>query len=227
MALDNQYKLFHVSKTEDILASAQRYKNLRLRALQLSPSSFASTYETEATFNDEYWVSDLLQDGKETFICAATTPSETNPDSLEWVAQVTFSGPKSRENFTLPPESGQPDPASDEEEERWQMLGLFTLPAHQGKGIAKALYRAGLDYVMSYRSHPPNVRVRLMVKPGLHDVWRMYKNLGFQDAGRGTLAEAFKANGMEDHLPEGFESNEAFCARTSYIMMQVFPRIRN
>lgn len=69
-----EYTYFRVSKTEDLPTLALRYKKLRLKALQLSPSSFGSTYETEASFTDQYWISRLKEHARETFICAASSP---------------------------------------------------------------------------------------------------------------------------------------------------------
>ncbi|KAK9427114.1 hypothetical protein V1505DRAFT_381288 [Lipomyces doorenjongii] len=226
MAFDYRYTYFRVSKTDDVLTAAHQYKELRLRALKLSPSSFASTYEIEAAFTDEYWVSRLTKDGRETFICVASSAPESdasNQAGPEWVAQVTFLGPQSKEDFTLPAASGQPNLDSDEEEERWQMLGLFTLSSHRGKGIAKKLCRRALDYLVSYQSHPKNVRVRLMVKPGQHSTLSLYRQLGFIKVGNSTLAEALIANGDRELLPENF-GGENYSARTSHIMMQQFSR---
>ncbi|OJJ81560.1 GNAT family N-acetyltransferase [Aspergillus glaucus CBS 516.65] len=227
MASDHQYIYFRVSKSEDLTTSAQQYKELRLRALQLSPSSFGSTYEIESTFPDEYWMSRITGDGRETFICAAIPSPESNaadPSSLEWVAQVTLLGPRSREQFTLPEVSRQPFPGPDEEEERWQMLGLYTLTSHRGKGIATKLCQEALNYIRSYRSEPENVRFRLMVKAGAHAPLGFYEQLGFTEVANCTLTEAMIANGDGSFLPEDHQEQEKYLARTSHVMMQLFKR---
>lgn len=218
------YTYFRVSKSDDIITSAHRYKELRLRALKLSPSSFASTYDLEATFPDEYWISRLKQTGRETFICAATPTVNPNQAEPEWVAQVTFLGPQSIEDFTLPVESGQPMPLSDEVEERWQMLALFTQSTHRGRGIAKALTRKALDYLVSYRNEPKNVSVRLMVKPGMMTAVNIYLQLGFIEVGRGTLAEALIANGDQELLPNAYLLQEKYTTRTSHLMIKLLSR---
>jgi ribosomal protein S18 acetylase RimI-like enzyme len=217
------YTYFRVSKSEDLATSAHRYKELRLRALELSPSSFASTYDIEATFPDEYWVSRLTQTGRETFICAATPTAEPKAEP-EWVAQMTFLGPQSIEDFTLPAESSQPAPVSDEFEERWQMLALFTQFTYRGKGIAKVLTRKALEYLVSYRDEPKCVSVRLTVKPGMVTVVSLYLQLGFIDVGKCTLAEALIANGDQELLPNDYLLQEKYTARTGYLMIKQITR---
>ncbi|KAJ6092762.1 hypothetical protein N7486_008051 [Penicillium sp. IBT 16267x] len=224
MALDYTYVYFRVSKSDDLITSAHRYKELRLRALKLSPSSFASTYDLEATFPDEYWISRLTQTGRETFICAAIPTAEPNQVESEWVAQVTFLGPQSIEDFTLPAVSGQPTPVSDEIEERWQMLALFTQSTHRGKGIAKALTRKALDYLVSYRNEPKCVSVRLMVKPGMVAAVNLYLQLGFIDVGKCTLAEALIANGDRELLPNDYLLQEKYTTRTGHLMIKQLSR---
>ncbi|GFF48145.1 hypothetical protein IFM61606_06611 [Aspergillus udagawae] len=227
MASEYYYTYFRVSKTEDLTRSAQRYRDLRLQALKLSPSSFAATYESEALLTDEYWISRLSQPGRETFVCAArpaSKPHASNGDDLEWVAQLTLLGPRTREEFTLPATSGQPEPGLDEEEERWQLLGLYTLSSHRGRGIAKRLCAEAVKYLVQCRSEPRNVNVRLMVKWGMDAAVRLYEQLGFKEVGSCTLAEALIANGEGDLLPEGYEAQEKFCARSGHVMLQCFTR---
>ncbi|GFG18096.1 hypothetical protein IFM5058_08829 [Aspergillus udagawae] len=227
MASEYYYTYFRVSKTEDLTRSAQRYRDLRLQALKLSPSSFAATYESEALLTDEYWISRLSQPGREAFVCAArpaSKPHASNGDDLEWVAQLTLLGPRTREEFTLPATSGQPEPGLDEEEERWQLLGLYTLSSHRGRGIAKRLCAEAVKYLVQCRSEPRNVNVRLMVKWGMDAAVRLYEQLGFKEVGSCTLAEALIANGEGDLLPEGYEAQEKFCARSGHVMLQCFTR---
>lgn len=221
---DYTYTYFRVSKSDDLITSAHRYKELRLRALRLSPSSFASTYDLESTLPDEYWISRLTQTGRETFICAAAPTVNTNQAEPEWVAQVTFLGPQSIEDFTLPAESGQPTPLSDEVEERWQMLALFTQSTHRGRGIAKALTRKALDYLVSHRNEPKNVSIRLMVKPGMVAVVNFYLQLGFSEVGSSTLAEALIANGDRELLPDDYLLQEKYTTRKSHLMMKQISR---
>ncbi|PKX90062.1 GNAT family N-acetyltransferase [Aspergillus novofumigatus IBT 16806] len=228
MTSDYHYTYFRVPKTEDLTRSAQRYRDLRLQALKLSPSSFAATYESEALFTEEYWKSRLSQQDRETFVCAARPAKSTasTGDDLEWVAQLTLLGPRTKEEFTLPAASGQPEPGPDEKEERWQLLGLYTLSSHRGRGIAKRLCAEAIKYLVGYRAEPKNVQVRLMVKWGMEATARLYQQLGFEEVGSCTLAEALIANGEGDLLPEGYEVQEKFCARGGHVMLQRFTRDR-
>lgn len=219
MSREYTYSYIRISKSNSVNESAQKYRDLRLRALQASPSSFSSTYEIEAAFSEKDWIERLVDPGRETFIIAATPRNQiaNGPDGTEWVGQVTLRGPASQADFTLPPESGQPAPKSDEEEERWQMLSLFVLPEHQGGGLGGNLCRETLEYLRNYQSSPPTVYVRLFVKAGNTITVRLYERLGFDDIGRATLAEAFVANG-DAHLLPNDTSDEKYSARGGFIM---------
>lgn len=208
MATNYTYSYFRVSKSEGVHDSVSKYRDLRLRALQASPGSFASTYETESAFSEAEWVERLTGPGREVFICAATS-HHNNPyqsNTVEWIGQITLRGPVSSQDFTLPAESGQPAQNPDDDEERWQMLSLFTLPEHRGNGLGANLCRQALDYLRNYQKLPQPVRVRLMVKPENQVTVKLYQRLGFVEAGRCTLAEALIANGDEHLLPSDLSS---------------------
>lgn len=212
------YSFFRVSKTHDTHASAQKYRDLRLRALKASPGSFASTYEAEAEFPETDWIKILALPRREVFICAATThgcPEPATPSG--WIAQVTLRGPMSREEFSLPPESGHPAPKPDSEEERWQVLGLFTLPEHRGNGLGAKLCEEALQYLRERQPSPQSIQVRLMVKPGNDVTIKLYQRLGFTQTGWGTLAEALTANGDGLLLPAD-TSGAKYSDRTAVIM---------
>jgi ribosomal protein S18 acetylase RimI-like enzyme len=200
------YSYFRIPKDDGIIVSAQKYRTLRLNALKASPGSFASTYEIESLFTSKDWENLITTPNRETFICAATplTPnsntSETEPEP-QWIGQVTLRGPLSLESFTLPDSACQPPQKPDSEEERWQMLSLFTLPSHRGLGLGAKLCRNALDYLVSYAAEPQSVQVRLMIKPENHVTIKLYERLGFGLAGRATLVEALTANGDEGLLP--------------------------
>ncbi|CAI7626054.1 unnamed protein product [Penicillium glandicola] len=207
MASNFTYSLFRVSKEDGIAVSAQKYRDLRLKALQTSPASFSSTYDIEAAFSDAVWIDRLTLPDRELFICATTplNPDPLSPDATQWIGQVTLRGPASRADFELPEEADQPPQKSDEEEERWQMLSLFTLPEHRGHGLGGKLCQEAINYLRSYRSSPRGVQVRLIVKAGNHVTVELYKRLGFIHAGKATLAEAIIANGDESLLPKNLD----------------------
>lgn len=204
------------SADSDLPAMARKYRNLRLAALKQSPTSFSSTYEIEAAFSDAVWLSRLSEPSKETFICVA---SSAIPDmEEEWVAQVTLLGPVPTSMYALPEEAGQPEVLPDEEEEKWQMLSLYTLPTHRGKGLGKKLCQEAFKFASAVERSPPSkVRVRIMVKPENHATLRLYGSLGFKEAGRCTLAEALRANGDAAMVPIGV-LEEKYTRRSGIIM---------
>lgn len=205
----------------EISTLASKYRDLRLAALKESPTSFSSTFETESAFSIEQWISRITTPGKETFICA-TTPHIT-AEECEWVAQVTLLGPVKATAFTLPDDSGQPNVAADDVEEKWQMLSLYTLPAHRGKGVGKGLCLEAFRYLTSLNRPPNKVRVRIMVKPQNTVTLKMYKGLGFFDAGLCTLEEALRANGDAEFVPAG-NLPEKYTTRSGIIMALEFNR---
>ncbi|KGO63843.1 Acyl-CoA N-acyltransferase [Penicillium italicum] len=220
MASNYTYSFFQVSKTDGIAISAQKYRDLRLKALKTSPASFSSTYDIEAAFADTDWIDRLTQPDRILFICAATPLSldASSPESTQWIGQVTLRGPSSGADFELPVEAGQPPQISDEEEERWQMLGLFTLPEHRGHGLGGKLCQEAINHIRSYRSFPRQVQLRLIVKAGNHITVELYRRLGFTHAGQATLVEALIANGDQDLIPKDLAS-EKYSERKGLIMI--------
>ncbi|KAJ3541908.1 hypothetical protein NM208_g4374 [Fusarium decemcellulare] len=210
------YSFFHVPKTDSVKTMAGQYRDLRLKALQTSPQSFSSTYEIESAFTEQDWSSRLLEDDRENFICAATPIDPTTNSPAEWIGQLTIRGPASRKDFTLPEASGQPALLSDDEEERWQMLSLFTLPDHRGQGLGQKLCQEALFYLQRHRS-TPTVLVRLMVKPQNTATVHLYQKLGFETVGKCTLAEALVANGDGHLLPDDV-TEPKYSTRTGLIM---------
>ncbi|KAE8168676.1 hypothetical protein BDV40DRAFT_2598 [Aspergillus tamarii] len=217
------YSFFRIAKDNAIASSAKKYKQLRLQALSVAPSSFSSTYEIESALKDTEWVDRLTANRRETFICAAqpiNNNSSYSPISEQsmWVGQLTLRGPQSPEDFILPEQSGQKKPTEEGDQELWQMLSLFTLPDHRGQGLGKRLCQEALHYLAVYKGSPRKVWVRLMVKPENHATVSLYRGLGFVEAGKCTLAEAIVANGDKDLLPEDI-SGEKYNSRSGLIMM--------
>ncbi|PYH44755.1 uncharacterized protein BP01DRAFT_297861, partial [Aspergillus saccharolyticus JOP 1030-1] len=74
-----------------------------------------------------------------------------------------------------------------------------------------------LDYLASVRQSPPGVWVRLMVRAENQATVRLYRSLGFAEAGKCTLVEALIANGEKNILPEDI-SGEKYDTRVLLIM---------
>ncbi|KAM0541145.1 hypothetical protein ACHAPJ_013362 [Fusarium lateritium] len=216
MSSEYQYSFTHISKTQSVDYSASQYRDLRLRALQASPESFSSTYEIESQFTNAVWKDRILQQDRENFVCIATQVDSDASSSVQWVGQVTLRGPASKQDFTLPEVSGQPVPGEDDEEERWQMLSLFILPEHSGRGLGQGLCRAAIEYLQENRQKPKAV-VRLMVKPQNTATVHLYRKLGFETVGKCTLAEALVANG-DGHLFPDDTSDAKYSTRSGLIM---------
>ncbi|KAL1794009.1 hypothetical protein ACET3X_007430 [Alternaria dauci] len=225
-----EYSCFRVDpQPESVAALAENYKALRLSALVQSPSSFSSTYEIESGFTDEWWQSRLQLPGRETFICAAKAPSSPAGDEVgEWVGQVTLLGPVAAQTYLLPEDAQQPPVLPDDEEEKWQMLSLFTLPTHRGKGIAKLLCSEVFRWLRENKGadgkpRPKQIRVRIMIKPENTVTVKLYEGLGFKHAGKCTLAEALVANGDEELVPvDG--GGPIYHTRVGLIMATTFER---
>jgi ribosomal protein S18 acetylase RimI-like enzyme len=227
-----EYIYFKIDKDAPNLQTlAAKYRELRLEALQQSPTSFSSTYEIEEQFSDDVWTSRLLTANKETFICAALSGggggTTAAPEDCEWAGQVTMLGPVLSDVFALPTEAGEPAIGDDATEEKWQMLSLFTLPSHRGKGLGKKLCQEAFRFLVS----PPNnehqqpqqeratkVRVRIMIKPENWITVNLYRSLGFVDAGTCTLEEALRANGDAELLPSG-PLSDTYTKRSGKIML--------
>ncbi|KAG8629442.1 hypothetical protein KVT40_003307 [Elsinoe batatas] len=220
MASIPQFLFYHVPKDDRqaIPALAQKYRDLRLTALRLSPNSFGSTVEAEERFADNVWQDRLLKQDLETFICAAASPAGvehgTNMHSSDvtWIAQVTLRGPIDAESFQLPPEAGQPFSAKDTPatEERWQVLGLYVLSDFRGHKVAQRLCESAFEYLKTTRMQQSpecsQIRLRTMIKADNVASVNLFKRLGFEDWGTCTRAEGMVANGESppEILDEGY-----------------------
>lgn len=199
----------------NLRTSAAKYKALRLEALRQSPSAFSSTLETESQFSDDVWISRLQNPEKETFVCVAIAEDGQS----EWVGQVTLRGPVPAKEFLPPMESGQPNPASDEESEKWQMLSLYTLPSHRGMKLGSRLCEKAFEFLQSRDgTGTPQIVVRIMVKPENVATLRLYDGLGFERAGYCTLEEALRANGDTDLIPRG-ALDDHYTTRSGIVML--------
>lgn len=199
MDCNTDFNFFRISKTKDVATSARKYRDLRLQALQASPASFSSMYETEVAFTDDEWMGTLTSPGRETFICAAITRQDQNVqqfsgDPAKWVGQVTLRAPSS-------PECSEKNMDPGNDNERWQMLSLFTCPEYRGQGLGKRLCQEVVDFIRGYRDQPKVAELSLIVKAHNTAAVRLYERLGFLHVRRCTLVEALIANGESHLLP--------------------------
>lgn len=224
--MEQKYTFVHISpQSPDLPSLAQKYKQLRLSALTQSPTAFSSTLAAESPFSDSVWIERLSADPcRHNFV--AQHQASTGKDG-GWVAQITVLGPVSAEAYTLSDEAGQPAVRTDQVEEKWQLLSLYTLPEHRGKGVGKDLCKEVFKWLKQRGAGEEGaakvVRVRLMIKPDNTGAVRLYEGLGFEHAGMCTLAEALKANGDGDALPAD-GGGERYQRRSGYIMTLHFER---
>ncbi len=144
------------------------------------------------------------------------------------LVKVTLLGPVTAAFYTLPDVAQQPVVQPDSDEEKWQMLSLFTLPSHRGCGVAKTLCNAVLSWLRKTKTslgkeHPAQIRVRIMVKPENTATIKLYEGLGSAHAGQRTLGEALIANGDAELIPED-GGGDAYQQRKGLIMAATIRR---
>jgi GNAT superfamily N-acetyltransferase len=202
----------HLLPTSDLTLLpflAGKFASLRLSALTVSAPAFSSTFEIESGFNAPDWIARLQRPLVHYLIAVAyaadTSLEHQSIDKGDWIGSATLIGPITKAAYTIV-ESGGPAPEGDDVESRWQMTAVFNAPQHRGKGIAKMLIRGALNF------HPRNIVVK-----------KLYEGLGFEDAGKCTLAEAYISNGDSNMLPSdgGKSDPEKYLNRLGTIMEKV------
>ena len=194
---------FRIPKSVDqhrMRAFALKYRELRLKGLELSPEAFSSKLAVEEQFPEEEWISRVNDPRVETFI-GALAPANSSRDKedvteseSEWVAQVSVRGPMSHKDFSFPPDSGQPQYSTKDFEthEFWHYFSLYMLPMYRGKGISKRLCQETIKYLRDVR--PKSLVLRGMGKRANTPSLSLFKSLGFVDVGSCTMAEGVAAN---------------------------------
>jgi len=187
------YKIHRLDPTQtDILPFlAGKHSSLRLSALQVSSDAFGSTFEVESSWPASRWIKRLQRPTVNTFIAVAYSPSTSlglqTIDSGDAIGSATLLGPFAKEDYELR-ESGGPEIGDDNVESKWHMTAVFNSPNHRGKGVAKMLIQAAVDFAEK-EAEGRKSRVRIMIKPTNFVVKKLYEALGFVDAGRCTLGK--------------------------------------
>jgi GNAT superfamily N-acetyltransferase len=183
---------------------AGKFASLRLSALTVSAPAFSSTFEIESAFKASDWIERLQRPLVHYVIAVAyapnTKPEQQTIDAGDWIGSATLIGPITKEAYEIP-ESGGPEIGRDDVETRWQMTAVFNIPMHRGKGIAKILISAALEFAGNESGKQQKSRTRIMIHPRNIAVKKLYEGLGFVDAGKCTLAEAYLSNGDANMLP--------------------------
>lgn len=145
------------------------------------------------------------------------------------------------------------DGQAEGEETRWHLTALYADPGHRGQGVAKQLVNAAVAFAKGYdpskeqadpvaellangvptaaervvngehKKGPKRVRVRLFSRPDNEAALGMYQHLGFENAGKCTLAEALTGNGDADQLPKdgGWSDPGRFHNRKGVVMERI------
>jgi GNAT superfamily N-acetyltransferase len=200
------YRVHRLPKEDPVLLAflAGKYAALRLNALVIAKSAFASNFELESTFPAPYWSSRLSAPRVEYFIAVAYAPGtpleKQTIDRGDFVGNATLLGPFPKHEYELL-ESGGPEIGSDEEENKWQLSAVYANPSHRGRGIGKMLIVAPFEYA-TQQSGGKKTRVRAIVHPNNVTAKGLYLKLGYMDAGKCTLEEAYITGGDAEWIPE-------------------------
>lgn len=215
------YKIIQVPKSSPQLAEiVTKARATRLHTLETDPTSWLSNHATESALPISVWERRLTSPKITIFVCIATSSNddgrnpETNLLQSEWAGFAALRGPMKYEDYYVTPDMGLPIPVRPEEEARWHMYDLYTLPEHRGQGVAKKLieeciatavrYTEGGEHALIPSAYIPEVkraRIRLFVSPKNAWVISMYEKMGFVKAGKVTLTEGFMANTMDESIP--------------------------
>ncbi|KAI8713974.1 N-acetyltransferase domain-containing protein [Fusarium sp. LHS14.1] len=168
------YHFIHVDRSAPDLSSvADKYRALRLEALQQSPTSFSSTWDIESRFSNDTWVSRIRNSGKETFACVYQEGQTSAPL----------------------------DDVKDERWQMLSLYTSINHRG-KGLG-AKLCQEAFHFIEHQLGTEARSATVRIMVKPENTITVGLYQRLGFSKAGLCTLEEALRANGDADLIPAG------------------------
>lgn len=215
------YKIIHVPKTSPRLAEiVTKTRATRLHTLETDPTSWLSNHAAESALPISVWERRLTSPGITVLVCIATSSNEDGSDpetnllQSEWAGFAALRGPMKYEDYYITFDMGLPTPASPEEERRWHLYDLYTMPKHRGQGVAKSLideciatavrYTEGSEPALTPSAHIPEVkhaRIRLFMNPKNAWLITVYEKMGFVKAGMVTLAEGFKANSMDESIP--------------------------
>ncbi|GKV56646.1 GNAT family N-acetyltransferase [Sporosarcina sp. NCCP-2222] len=154
-------------------SDAKLYQQIRLRALQVNPEAFGSTYEREVRFSLET-VEERVRPTIDKFVLGAF--DET--DSL--VGIVTFM----RDNNLKTSHKGN-------------IFGMYVAPEARGQGVGKALL---VELIRRAKSCEGLEQIHLTVVSTNESAKRLYKSLGFEVYGVERNALKFKGQYFDEDL---------------------------
>lgn len=113
----------------------------------------------------------------------------------DWVGMVTQIGPTPKVVYWFP-QAGADEPLGDELETKWHQTATWIDPAHRGRGVAKQIVEAGVNFAReSVTGSVVQARLRAVTGPDNNTSKSLYGGRGFPHVGYCTIAEAVGANG--------------------------------
>ncbi|KAI9738608.1 MAG: hypothetical protein M1834_008112 [Cirrosporium novae-zelandiae] len=176
MGLSLGFKLWALPKEypddKAIHAALQSFKTLRLKALELEPSAFASTYEREIAFTDDIWIDQKWDPSR----CQA-----------EWSAMIAIVGPIPSNSGTLVGKAPDCHRQSNVDAKfvlQFLINGLFVLPTARYIGLGQALIQAALEATEQDEicADAPCIKVTVLVHPSNTAARKLYEKCGFRNA---------------------------------------------
>lgn len=218
------YKIIRISRNSTRLSDlVGKIRATRLNALINDPSSFLAQYSVESALPISVWTKRISSETT-ILICVVTNKESALLDDesalieCEWAGFAAIRGPMEYEDYYSSPDMGLQMPSNPSEETRWHIYDLYTLPVHRGRNLAKRLINSCIEIAVEYTkglySHKSKemffkiARIRLFMNPKTTWLSKMYERLGFKAGGRVTLAEGFRANVMDESVPEDTRSTE-------------------
>ena len=181
---------------DDLAKIWPKYRNLRLQALQLSPKSYASTYEQEIEFAPEVWMQRLQNPAVQHIIATRNGARKIEDSALgeeEWVGLIVVHRKKAEEDATAS-KSPWTDPSDHADVNtftslpgidpgsRWyQLNAMFVHPSARRQGLGKMLIEAGLAWIRNrlVQSNQSGSSVVVLVDSWNEAAIALYKSTSF------------------------------------------------
>ncbi|OAL23020.1 hypothetical protein AYO20_11082 [Fonsecaea nubica] len=156
------------------LEYSSRLKVLRLRSLKEDAKSFISSYESEASQPEEFWLN-RLRDDHVTHLILLRHDAQAKKSTLlehQWVGFVVIVAPSPK----AVDDSGRSSSAE------WYMAALYVEPEVRGQGLGERLVQATIDHVRenSSRESGESPCCLTSVVHGNDNALNLYQKLGFR-----------------------------------------------
>lgn len=185
---------------EEFSALLDRYKSFRLLSLQLSPSSFGSSYDREIVFPEETWISRVSNPLSTNIVAVSTTSAGSSsvssplsggedgePETAinsEWLASLTLVGPFDRATAATKYNKdmwiNSPDTVMDDKIEWYFGLNaMYVLPQARGTGLGAVLVKYAKNIALE-QVKGKQARILLVVDHDNNGARRTYEKGGFE-----------------------------------------------